>query len=138
MIANSTAQDESGTCSNRRVTVFYDGACSLCSREVRHYRRIDRDHTVEWVDISVLAESPVSYRLSYEDAMARLHVLDSKGRMQTGAAAFVSLWSVLPYYRRLAGIVRGLGLVSLLDRIYQPFARWRMSRRRYTCPVCER
>jgi predicted DCC family thiol-disulfide oxidoreductase YuxK len=117
--------------------MFYDGACRLCSREVRHYRRIDKDDAIDWVDISVQAESLEAHQLSHADAMARLHVIDSAGRMQTGAAAFVALWSGLPYYRRLASVVRSLRLVPLLDLIYQPFARWRLSRRCNTCAVGE-
>lgn len=120
---------------NRRITMFYDGSCPLCSREVHHYRCIDHDRNVNWIDISLDTEQLESHRLSHEDAMARLHVIDSKGRMQTGAAAFVALWSGLPYYRRLAGIVRRLRLIPLLDRVYEPFARWRLSRRRNNCPV---
>ena len=120
---------------NKHITMFYDGGCPLCSREVRHYRRIDHDRFVNWVDISVQADQLESHHLSHEAAMARLHVLDSEGQMQTGAAAFVALWSGLPYYRWLAGCVRCLGLVPLLDRIYEPFARWRLSRRHNNCPV---
>ena len=120
---------------NSQITMFYDGACPLCSREVSHYRRIDHERAVNWVDISVQTDQLESHQLSHEDAMARLHVLDSEGRMQTGAAAFTALWSALPYYRWLARCVRGLGLVPLLDRFYEPFARWRLSRRRNNCPV---
>ena len=31
--------------------MFYDGGCPLCSREVAHYRRLDRRNNVSWVDI---------------------------------------------------------------------------------------
>ncbi|MFT6308343.1 MAG: putative DCC family thiol-disulfide oxidoreductase YuxK, partial [Halioglobus sp.] len=31
--------------------MFYDGACPLCSREVAHYRRIDTNNNVSWLDI---------------------------------------------------------------------------------------
>ena len=119
----------------RTIIMFYDGGCPLCSREVNHYRRIDRDRNINWVDISVQADLTDSYQVTHEAAMARLHVLDSDGYMQTGAAAFVTLWSALPYYRWLAGIVRSLRLVPLLDRIYEPFARWRLSHRRNNCPI---
>ncbi len=118
-----------------QTTMFYDGGCPLCRREVGHYRRLDVDSRVRWVDISTQHELLVSHCLNQSDAMARLHVLDREGRMQTGAAAFVALWSVLPYYRWLARLVTNLGLIPLLERLYVPFARWRMSRRSKTCPV---
>ena len=115
--------------------MFYDGGCPLCRREVQHYRRLDRGRGVNWVDISVQADQLVPFDLTRADAMARLHVLDTRGQMQTGAAAFATLWSALPYYRWLAGCVRSLGLVPLLDRIYEPFARWRLARCSNNCPV---
>ena len=118
-----------------KITMFYDGGCPLCRREVQHYRRLDRGRGVNWVDISVQADQLESHHLSHEAAMARLHVLDSEGQMQTGAAAFVALWSGLPYYRWLARFIRSFGLVPLLERLYAPFARWRLSRRSNSCPV---
>ena len=118
-----------------QVTMFYDAGCNLCSREVQHYRRIDRDRAVHWVDISKDTDQLENIQLTRAAAMARLHVVDSAGQLHTGAAAFVALWSALPYYRRLAGCVRALHLVPLLDRIYEPFARWRLTRRTDSCPV---
>lgn len=117
------------------ITVFYDGACPLCRREVHHYQRLDRAGAVYWIDISTQTDQLEFFHLSREDAMARLHVLDAEGQMQTGAAAFAALWSALPYYRWLAGLIRSAGLVPLLERIYQPFARWRLARLRHSCPV---
>ena len=120
---------------NNQVTMFYDGGCPLCSREVQHYRRLDRDRAVQWVDISTQADQLAALHLTRAVAMARLHVVDSAGRLQTGAAAFAALWSALPYYRWLAGCVRALHLVPLLDLIYEPFARWRLARRTDSCPL---
>ena len=120
---------------NNQVTMFYDGGCNLCSREVRHYRRLDRNQAVHWLDISTHADQLESFNLTRAAVMARLHVIDSKGQQHTGAAAFAALWSALPYYRWLARCVRVLHLVPLLDRIYEPFARWRLARRTDSCPV---
>lgn len=35
-----------------RPVAFYDGGCGLCRREIAHYRAIDRDNRIEWVDIN--------------------------------------------------------------------------------------
>ena len=118
-----------------QITMFYDGGCPLCRREVGHYRRLDRARRVRWIDIDGQGEPLEPFHLTRSDAMARLHVLDRDGQMQSGAAAFVALWSALPYYRWLARFVQSLGLIPILERLYVPFARWRMSRRRKTCPV---
>lgn len=120
---------------NKQVTMFYDGGCNLCSREVQHYRRLDRDEVVNWVDVSMHAAQLESLNLTRAAAMARLHVIDSHGQLQVGAAAFAALWSVLPYYRWLAACVRTLHLLPLLDLFYEPFARWRLARRTDSCAV---
>lgn len=117
------------------ITMFYDGGCPLCRREVHHYRRLDRAGNIGWIDINVQEGRLAAFGLTREDAMARLHVLDADGQLQTGAAAFVALWSALPYYRWLARLIRFLRLIPVLEFFYTPFARWRLGRRRSNCPV---
>ncbi len=112
-----------------RVTMFYDGGCSLCKREVAHYRRIDRADRVKWVDISARPGLLASVNIRYEEAMARLHVVDRSGKVQSGAWAFAAVWDELPYYRWLARVVRALRLLPAIDMAYVHFARWRLKRR---------
>ena len=112
-----------------RVTMFYDGGCSLCSREVEHYRRLDKTNRVHWVDINAGARVLDSIGIGYEEAMARLHVRDGAGRMKTGAWAFAAVWDQLPYYRWLARAVRALHLLPAMEAAYTRFARWRLLRR---------
>jgi predicted DCC family thiol-disulfide oxidoreductase YuxK len=72
---------------------------------------------------------PASFGITREQAMRRFHVRDAQGRWQSGAWAFVELWTHLPYFRWLAQAVRTLHLVRPLDAVYGPLARWRPSRR---------
>jgi predicted DCC family thiol-disulfide oxidoreductase YuxK len=110
------------------ATVFYDGACPLCRREIAHYRRLRGAERLLWIDIA-RADAPLAtYGLSRELAMARLHVRDTAGHWQTGAFGFAELWSHLPGYRWLARTLRLLRLLPLLDRVYASFARWRLRR----------
>lgn len=37
----------------KQITMFYDGGCPVCQREVNHYCRRDRARIVRWIDISV-------------------------------------------------------------------------------------
>ena len=38
---------------HRAVTVFYDGGCALCSKEIAHYVRLDRvRQRMRWIDIT--------------------------------------------------------------------------------------
>ena len=38
------------------ITVFYDGKCGLCAREIGYYRRIAPDGVFVWQDVSESAE----------------------------------------------------------------------------------
>lgn len=113
----------------RRTVVLYDGACPLCRREIAHYRRLDGDARVDWVDIATTPDLQTRFGVRREDALARMHVRDAAGRWHTGAAAFVAMWQALPGYRHLAGAVSGLRLTAALERLYTPFARWRLRHR---------
>jgi predicted DCC family thiol-disulfide oxidoreductase YuxK len=112
-----------------RTTVFYDGACPMCRREIAHYRRLRGADRLCWIDIAGDPAPLADHGLDRAAAMARFHVLDRHGQWQTGAWGFAELWAQLPAYRWLAGTLRGLRLLPLLDLLYGRFARWRLQRR---------
>ncbi len=112
-----------------QATVFYDGECPLCRREIRHYRHLRGADRLLWVDITQEETMLDAHGLRRENAMARFHVRDASGIWHIGAWGFVELWSHLPAYRWLARLLRGLRLVGILDRVYNRFARWRLKRR---------
>ncbi|HSM28454.1 MAG TPA: DUF393 domain-containing protein [Thioalkalivibrio sp.] len=114
----------------KRATVFFDGGCPMCRREIAHYQRLDDTGRIRWLDIhrepGVVAEVGVSW----ETAMQRLHVRSGNGELRTGVLAFVAIWRELPRYRWLARVVAAVpGLIPLLDFAYGRFARWRWKRR---------
>jgi len=110
------------------AVVFFDGGCPLCSREIAHYRRLRGAGSLCWVDISTDDAALKFFGIDREAAMARFHVLDRRGYWQTGAWGFAELWSNLPAYRWLSVALRKLHLVSMLDKAYVRFARWRLGR----------
>lgn len=114
---------------HNRPILFFDGGCPLCRREISHYRKIDRDHRVEWIDIHADPESLAPYGINWHDAMQRIHLIDANGRVRSGAKAFVILWSKLPFYRFLSMCCQLPGLIPVMDFTYTRFARWRWKRR---------
>ena len=121
-----------------RIMMFYDGGCPLCSREVAHYRRLDAGGRIAWIDIHENPWAIDSIGVNHGDAMARLHVRDRAGVIQTGVRAFAAVWDALPYYRWLAWILRALRLLPVLDLAYTHFARWRLKRRACASDSCTR
>jgi predicted DCC family thiol-disulfide oxidoreductase YuxK len=128
-------QDTMNATTTPKPAIFYDGGCPLCRREIAHYRRLDRHGAVEWVDLWTAPERLRRAGLDTRQAMARLHVIASDGRLLSGVPGFVAVWRRLPYYRHLARFVTGLGLVGPLDWAYGRFADWRL-RNRCKSGVC--
>jgi predicted DCC family thiol-disulfide oxidoreductase YuxK len=111
------------------LTAYFDGGCPMCSKEIAHYRRIDRRSAIDWVDITNDGGALAAVGIDYPTAMRRIHARDADGNLLTGVPAFVAIWQRLPGYRHLATLVQGLRLVPLLDWAYGRFADWRLRRR---------
>ena len=109
--------------------LFFDGGCPLCRREIAHYRRLDREGRIHWVDIHSDPAALAPYGIAPEEAMRRIHAINEDGRPISGVAAFVLVWRHLPGYRWLVRGLSGLRLVGPLDRAYGRFAAWRYRRR---------
>lgn len=109
--------------------VFYDGGCPMCSREIAHYRRLDRNASIDWVDITRDLDTLRRHGLEPATAMRRFHVRDTAGDWQIGAWGFAEMWAHLPYYQVLSRLLRFSGTLPLLDRLYDRFADWRQHRR---------
>lgn len=112
-----------------RMTVFYDGACPLCRREIAFYRRLDRAQRVHWLDVAQAAECPDG--LCQSDLLARFHVRTAEGRMESGARAFALLWLALPAPWPVFGrVALWPGIAWLLEHAYRLFLKVRPLMRR--------
>lgn len=123
------SQPDSSSSGQINPIVFYDGGCPLCRREINHYRRLDRQCSIDWVDITRQPQLLERYGLTSEQAMQRLHVLDQSKHWHTGSDGFALLWSRLPGYRWFTAFLKRTGLLRLLEPWYNRFARWRHKRR---------
>jgi len=79
----------------RQLTVYYDGACPLCRREIDFYRRRSGGDSVAWVDAAAFEDHLISPDLTRADALARFHVRLPNGTLESGAR--VSASCGLPY-----------------------------------------
>lgn len=105
------------------LTVYFDGSCPMCRREIALYRRLPEAGAIEWVDVSTGADLGGS--LSCAQAMARFHVRDSQGRLHSGAAAFSQLWRVFPGWRWLGWLSAWPPLSWWFEWAYRLFLPWR-------------
>lgn len=111
------------------LTVFFDGGCPLCSREIAHYRRIERSDRIRWIDVTRDVEELRRHGIEPRAAMASFYVEGPDRTLYTGAAAFVALWRELPRYRWLARCCDTLHLVTALEWVYRRFARRHFEKR---------
>lgn len=106
------------------LSVFYDGACPLCEREIALYRDLPTVEPVTFVDISDSSQ-PVPEEISREALLSRFHVQHADGRFESGARAFLALWACLPYWYWLARLGALPGVTALLELMYRIFLRIR-------------
>lgn len=99
------------------LTVWYDGACPICSREIAAMRRLDRKGAIAFVDIADPAQPcPVDRT----EALARFHVTEGE-RILSGAAAFAAMWRAIPALRWLGLLARLRPVEHVLERCYRAF-----------------
>ena len=111
---------------NYPLTIFYDGACGVCSKEMSHYRNV-ADQRVRFVNIAAVDFNAALYGRPYDDFKRELHACDADGCFYTGVEAFRKLWDALPSpFYPLLSLTFGLPGVNLAARAgYSLFARYR-------------
>jgi predicted DCC family thiol-disulfide oxidoreductase YuxK len=110
---------------NPLLTLYYDGGCPVCTREIGFYQHRRGADRIRWVNLAQCEDVELGTGLNREAAYARLHVRLPDGRLLSGARAFAALWQVLPGFR-LAGRAAALpGIVHALDWSYRGFLKVR-------------
>jgi 3-demethoxyubiquinol 3-hydroxylase len=107
------------------LTVYFDGACPVCSREIAMYRRQPGSEACVWVDASRCSASELGPGLDSQRALARMHVRQADGRLVSGAAAFILMWQAFPATRWLGRLAALPPLPWVLELGYRLFLRVR-------------
>ena len=107
------------------ITVYYDGSCPICRREIAFYQRCRGSGDIVWNDVSVAGSTPLGDGLTCQAAMARFHVRDHADNLYSGAQAFVKLWLALPTWRWLGVVCSNKPTLWCLERLYVGFLKIR-------------
>ena len=107
-----------------RLSVYFDGGCPLCRREIALMRRLDRRGAIAFVDVAGPDGAGVC-PIDRATALARLHATeitdDGRERTLSGAAAFAAMWRAIPLLRPLGLAARHPAVLALLERAYRRF-----------------
>ena len=114
--------------STKPTQVFYDGICNLCSKEISYYKRIAPKGVFEWLDIANHPELLKQANLTQQDALMKLHVLDSNSTWHIGLDAFICIWRKIPRFKWMAYLASVPGVHYLLSKAYSAFATYRFKK----------
>ena len=107
------------------LTVFFDGACPICEREIALMKRLDRRRQLAFCDFSTQDYDAASSGFATEDLGAVIHARWADGSVITGVEVFRAMWEAVGL-----GALARLSRLSLVEplvlRAYAWFARNRM------------
>jgi predicted DCC family thiol-disulfide oxidoreductase YuxK len=103
------------------TTVWYDGNCPLCVREIALMRRLDRCGAIYFVNA---ADAAAVCPMDRSILLARLHALENDVIL-SGAAAFAAMWRAIPMLRPLGLLARNPLVLNALEQFYRLFLRIR-------------
>ncbi|OYY91661.1 MAG: thiol-disulfide oxidoreductase [Sphingomonas sp. 28-66-16] len=101
----------------QRLTIWFDGGCPLCRREIALIRRLDRGRAIDFIDV---AEAGAACPIDRAALLARFHARED-GRMLSGAAAFAAMWRAVPLLRPLGLAARHPAVLAALEWLYGRF-----------------
>jgi len=105
------------------VTVWYDGGCPLCLREIALMRRLDRRGRIDFIDVAD-ETAQGACPLDRATLLARFHAREN-GEMLSGAQAFAAMWRAIPVLRPLGLAARNRVVAAVLERAYLAFLKIR-------------
>lgn len=103
------------------VTVWFDGACPLCRREIALMRRLDRRRAIAFIDV---ASEGTACPIDRAELLACFHAREGD-TLLSGAAAFAAMWRAIPALRPIGLMARNRTVLALLERAYLAFLKVR-------------
>jgi predicted DCC family thiol-disulfide oxidoreductase YuxK len=124
-----------------KLSVYFDGLCHLCSREINHYKKMNGAEKIRFIDITAADFNPQLEQLDPVQIHKVMHVRDRAGRLHLGVDAFLQIWLEFPLLKRLVPIARFWPIYWVLRAFYAIFAKIRPLLPKKSCetsPYCER
>ena len=110
------------------ITVYYDGKCGLCSKEINHYKKIADNSKFNWVDITVDDAEFKKCGFKLTEGLKFLHAKDGKGNFYKGVDAFILIWKNIKYWKILGHFAALPIIKNIADFLYSAFAKRRFNK----------
>jgi predicted DCC family thiol-disulfide oxidoreductase YuxK len=110
---------------NKKLTIYYDGACYLCDAEINLYRVKDKRELLNFVDISNSDFDAGKLGLDFEEINQYFHVQLPNGEFIKGLEAFREIWKRLPSYNWLYQFSSNGFINRLMRFFYKAFVKIR-------------
>ena len=119
-----------------QITVFYDGDCPLCVREVARWKHASFSCDVEWFDIAGQDEELQRRGIDPALALLELHTMTDDGEVFTSIGSYGLLLCQLPGWRWLGKLMLLPVIRPTLKWIYDWLTKMRL-KREGRWPACE-
>ena len=106
------------------LKVFYDGACIVCYREMKHYMKKDKNNLLEFIDISSQDFDANEYGLDEKEINTHMHTMNEEGEIFVGVDSFIEVWKRIPFHGPLASLVGHDKVRPIADMGYNIFANY--------------
>ena len=79
-----------------KLTIFFDGGCPLCKREVDFLQSKNQKGSLRFIDINTSDfSSDLKYGITYKQAMDRIHAMKSDGSVIKDIKVFQEAYSLI-------------------------------------------
>lgn len=116
---------QSGTTPSCDLTVYYDGNCPLCRREIDFYRKRSGAEQIAWVNLATAPDEALPNNIDRETLEKRFHVTDRNDTVLSGASAFFAVWQAMPTFKLLGALQNVPGVIPFAEFAYTQFLKVR-------------
>lgn len=104
-----------------KLTIFYDGFCPLCVKEMEKLKQFDENTDIQLIDIHTSAFKPYT-NIDADKASTILHAIDDKNQLLLGLDVTYRAWSLVGKGWIYAPLRWAL-IKPIADRAYLHFAK---------------
>ena len=105
-----------------QLTIFYDGRCALCAKEIKSLKELDRNNRITFADIFAHDFAKNYASVNVEEANRVLHGMKDTGELIYGLDVTVLAWTLVGKGKWVAPL-RWPIVKQIADVVYIFFAR---------------